>query len=83
MPGRHTFKARRAERAAHRRAAEVVDAHTLAAHLLTPDALIAGQHAAGRYMLSAARKLYQPVLLSRAMAVVSHARPISRSQRKD
>jgi hypothetical protein len=50
MAGRHSFKRKRAERTAHHRAAEVVDARTLRAHLLTPDALADGRHAAGRYI---------------------------------
>ena len=50
MPGRHSIKRKKAERAERRGIAEVVDARTLRAHLLTPDALVAGQHAAGRYI---------------------------------
>jgi hypothetical protein len=50
MPGRHSVKRKKAERAEHRGVAEVVDARTLRAHLLTPDALVAGKHAAGRYI---------------------------------
>jgi hypothetical protein len=46
MAGRHSIKRKRAERTARRRAAEVVDTHTR----LTPDALAAGRHAAGRYI---------------------------------
>ena len=49
MPGRHRLKGRRAEQA-HRRAVEVVDAHTLHVHLLTNDALAAGRHPEGRYI---------------------------------
>src|SRR5437868_9143511 len=36
MPGRHSVKRKKAERAEHRGVAEVVDARTLRAHLLTP-----------------------------------------------
>ena len=50
MPGKHTLKRKKAERAGYRRAAEVVDARTLRTHLLTPDALAEGRHAAGRYI---------------------------------
>jgi hypothetical protein len=50
MAGRHSIKRKKAERTARRRTAEVVDARTLRAHLLTPDALAAGQHAGGRYI---------------------------------
>lgn len=50
MAGRHSIKRKRAERTARRRAAQVVDARTLRAHLLTPDALADGRHAAGRYI---------------------------------
>ena len=50
MAGRHSIKWKRAERTAHRRAAEVVDARTLRTHLLTPDALADGRHAVGRYI---------------------------------
>jgi hypothetical protein len=45
MAGRHNIKRKRAERTAHHRAAEVVDARTLRAHLLTTDALADGRHA--------------------------------------
>jgi hypothetical protein len=54
VPGRHTLKHKKAERTAYRGAAEVVDARTLRAHLLTLDALAAGKSAEGRYLLSAA-----------------------------
>ena len=50
MPGRHSLKTRRVERAAHRRATELVDAHTGQAHLLTEDAVAAGQLPKGRYI---------------------------------
>jgi hypothetical protein len=51
MADKHRLKARRAERAAPRhRTVELVDARTLRAHLLTPDALAAGRHASGRYI---------------------------------
>lgn len=50
MPGKHTLKRKKAERAEYRRAAEVVDVRTLRAHLLTLDALAEGQYAAGRYV---------------------------------
>lgn len=50
MPGKHSLKRKKAERTERRRAAEVVDARTRQAHLLTPDALAAGLSAAGRYI---------------------------------
>src|SRR6185312_3123050 len=50
VPGKHSIKRKRAERTAYRRAVEVVDARTLQAHLLTLDAMAAGQHAGGRYI---------------------------------
>ena len=50
MPGKHSLKRKRSERAAHRRTAEVVDARTLRAHFLTSEALAAGSSAAGRYI---------------------------------
>lgn len=50
MPGKHSLKRKKAERAQRRRTAEVVDARTLQSHLLTPDALAAGLSAAGRYI---------------------------------
>jgi hypothetical protein len=50
MPGKHTLKRKKIERAAYRRAAAVVDARALRAHLLAPAALTAGSSAAGRYI---------------------------------
>jgi hypothetical protein len=50
VPDRHSIKRKKAERTAYRRAAELVDALTLRAHLLTLDALAQGQHATRRYI---------------------------------
>lgn len=50
MAGRHNIKRTKAERVERHRAARAVDVHTLRAHLLTPDALAADRHAAGRYV---------------------------------
>lgn len=50
MPGKHTLKRKRSERADYRRTVQVVDAHTFTAHFLTPDALADSRHAAGCYI---------------------------------
>lgn len=54
MPGRHRLrgwiKSRQTDRTTHRRATELVDAHTLTAHLLTDAAVAAGQLPKGRYV---------------------------------
>lgn len=50
MPGRHSLRARRAERAAYRRATELVDAQTGQAHALTGSAVAAGRLPRGRYV---------------------------------
>ena len=58
MAGRHSLRVKRAERAAHRRATELVDAHTLTAHLLTDAAVAAGQLPKGATLLSAVKRYY-------------------------
>jgi hypothetical protein len=50
MPGRHRLRGRRVQQTARHRTVEVVDARTLRAHPLAPDALADGRHAAGRYI---------------------------------
>lgn len=50
MADKRSIKHNKAERTAYRRAAEVVDAHTLTVHFMTNDALAAGQHPGGRYI---------------------------------
>lgn len=50
MAGRHRLANRRVHHAAPPRAVEVVDARTLRGHLLTLDALTAGQLPGGRYV---------------------------------
>ena len=56
MPGRHSLRARRAERGMPRRAVELVDAHTFTANLLTDAAVAAGQLARVATLPSAVKR---------------------------